>query len=643
MDSMGVVSLLCHILISISITTAQQCGNSGNFTNNSTFAENRNLILSSLASRIVTAKGGFYNNATIGQDPNKVSALAICRGDSTPTNCSVCVNSTSEQLISDCPVQNDAFSWGGGLCMVRYAIRPFFGVLDLEPVDAGYNTADMSWSSGNFYEIWSSLMARVVVKASMGNSSLKYATGQANLTYLGTIYALMQCTPDLSESDCKYCLEQNVNHFENCCQGQQGGYVLRPSCLLRWDMYPFYTPMSDTEAPSPLPPPSQPPTSLLPITGNGGIGLRTTVMIVIASIVAATLVAPLFILYKRRKTKQHFKSEAQLESLQVNFGLIKVATDNFSDNKKLGQGGFGAVYKGTLPDGQEIAVKRLSRNSHQGELEFKNEVMLVAKLQHRNLVRFIGFSMEREERLLIYEYIPNSSLDHFIYDPNKRLLLDWATLYKIIEGVARGLLYLHEDSRLRIIHRDLKPSNILIDAEMNPKISDFGMARLFAVDQTQDNTRRIVGTYGYMAPEYVMRGRLSTKSDVFSFGVLVLEIISGHKNSNNCVGEDLENLLTYAWRNWNEGTASNLIDPALGVDSRSKMLRCIQIGLLCVQEDVANRPRMSSVVVMLRSQIVSIPVPSRPAFYMHTTIEPETSILVQSSINEASISEEYPR
>ncbi|KAF9610143.1 hypothetical protein IFM89_020275 [Coptis chinensis] len=272
--------------------------------------------------------------------------------------------------------------------------------------------------------------------------------------------------------------------------------------------------------------------------------------------------------------RKHVDEISNVESLQFNFGTVRAATDNFSDANKLGQGGFGPVYKGRLLDGREIAVKRLSRNSVQGVIEFKNEALLVVKLQHRNLVKLLGFCLEEDEKLLIYEFVPNASLDHFIFDPIKRTYLDWETRYKIIGGIAQGLLYLHEDSRHRIVHRDLKAGNILLDAKMNPKIADFGMARLFVMDQIEDTTNRIVGTYGYMAPEYAMHGQFSVKSDVFSFGVLILEIISGRKNKCSFQSERAEDLLSYAWKLWEGGTALELIEPALKEQySRTEVMR----------------------------------------------------------------------
>ncbi|KAM3701690.1 hypothetical protein ACJW31_05G193600 [Castanea mollissima] len=303
-----------------------------------------------------------------------------------------------------------------------------------------------------------------------------------------------------------------------------------------------------------------------------------------------------------------------LELPLFNFNFVAFATNNFSEENKLGEGGFGPVYKGKLPGGQEIAVKRLSVRSCQGLEEFKNEIILIAKLQHRNLVRLLGCSIQGEEKMLLYEYMPNKSLDCFLFDPSKQALLDWRKRFTIIEGIARGLLYLHRDSRLRIIHRDLKASNILLDEEMNPKISDFGMARIFGGNQHEANTNRVVGTFGYMSPEYAMEGLFSVKSDVYSFGVLLLEIVSGRKNTSFRLSE-YASLIGHAWHLWNEEKAMELIDPSIRDScSRDEVLRCIHLGMLCVQDSAAQRPTMSSVVLMLESEGATLPLPRQPTF-----------------------------
>ncbi|XP_022992272.1 LOW QUALITY PROTEIN: G-type lectin S-receptor-like serine/threonine-protein kinase CES101 [Cucurbita maxima] len=310
------------------------------------------------------------------------------------------------------------------------------------------------------------------------------------------------------------------------------------------------------------------------------------------------------------------------------FESIVSATNNFAEDCKLGQGGFGPVYKGVLGDGLEVAIKRLSKNSGQG-LEFKNETILIAKLQHTNLVRLIGCCIDREEKLLVYEYMPNKSLDSFLFDSEKKLILDWDKRFHIIQGIVQGLLYLHYYSRVRKIHRDLKVSNILLDNEMNAKISDFGMARVFKPSEHEANTSRVVGTYGYISPEYAMEGIFSIKSDVYSFGILLLEIITGKKNYNNYDTERPLNLIGYAWELWVNGRGEELIDSDFcNSDQKPKVLRCIHVGLLCVQQAPADRPTMLDVYLMINNDSTQVLPPKQPAFFISqnpnsSELEPE--------------------
>ncbi|BFG27546.1 hypothetical protein CerSpe_138200 [Prunus speciosa] len=634
------------------------CPNTTTFTPNSTFQSNLNRLLSTLSSN-ATRPSGFYNATASSRTPNDtVYGLFRCRGDVAATDtCKSCVSTATSEAVQRCPTEKQVVIWYDD-CMLRYSNESFFSTAAESPAIYMSNTQNATEPT-RFNQVLATCMNEVATEAS--TDADKFATSQANVSGFISIYSLGQCTQDLSAADCNQCLRGAIAQFPSCCNGKIGGRVFNPSCYVGYEVYPFYL-QNSTSAPQPSPGVLSPPPPLPP-KGKSKISKLTIVAIVAPIAVSVLLfIAGCCFITRRARKKRSAAAEAPsgendistIESLQFDFSAIVAATNNFSDENKLGEGGFGQVYKGILSNGQEVGVKRLSRNSGQGAEEFKNEMVLVAKLQHRNLVRLYGFCLEGEEKILVYEYVSNRSLDYFLFDPEKQGQLDWSRRYKIIAGIARGIMYLHEDSRLRIIHRDLKASNILLDGEMHPKISDFGMARIFGVDQTQANTSRIVGTYGYMSPEYAMHGQFSVKSDLYSFGVLLLEIISGKKNSYFFQTDAAEDLVSHAWKLWRDGTPLELLDPSMRDSySRSEVIRCIHIGLLCVQEDPADRPTMQSVVLMLNSYSVTLPLPEQPAFFLRSrtegnmpkiTLESDLSISKSTpSVDEGSITAVYPR
>ncbi|GAB4830986.1 Cysteine-rich receptor-like protein kinase, variant 2 [Ancistrocladus abbreviatus] len=397
------------------------CPNTTLFAPKTTFQTNRNRLLSSLASNAIQPNGFYNTSVSSTGGGSAVYGLFLCRGDDSLDTCETCVKTAVNYTLQNCPTGKRVMLWYDE-CMIRYSNESFFGA-------AGYGFAYYMrnrYYAGNataFMNLVDDIMNEIAATAATGGSGKKFATKHVNFTASETVYALAQCTPDLSSSLCYQCLSQCIGHLPDCCDRKQGGRVLYGSCNVRYEIYPFYSLVVDAaapaHAPAPLlpPPASQPNTSIrrgtTPATARGQ--KRSMVKVIVATVVP--IVAALVILIvsgiclltrKRKKLKtanidrnvseSFSESFTMEETLQYDFTRLEVATDNFSSDNKVGQGGFGAVYKGTLPNGQKIAVKRLYANSCQGAEQFKNEVELLAKLQHRNLVRLLGFCLVGVEK-----------------------------------------------------------------------------------------------------------------------------------------------------------------------------------------------------------------------------------------------------
>lgn len=283
------------------------------------------------------------------------------------------------------------------------------------------------------------------------------------------------------------------------------------------------------------------------------------------------------------------------------FSHILAATDNFSEKKLVGKGGFGYVYKGNLINGLNVAIKRFDAcSSYQGPHEFRTEIDAIPNLRHKNIIGLLGYCVQGEESILVYEYMSNKCLASVIADETKRGLLDWSKRLQIIKGIADGLAFLHGHSQMCIVHRDIKPSNILLDHEMNAKITDFGLALMLAPKSTAEVL--VVGTYGYADPEYIVTGKISEKADIYGFGIVLFEIISGRSIHSYMKAEGTRELPYPAYAHkYNPKTLHKLVDPLLRVDEheRAQIMECVRVAQLCVDHRAKHRPVMSEVVTML--------------------------------------------
>ncbi|XP_022641394.1 cysteine-rich receptor-like protein kinase 10 isoform X2 [Vigna radiata var. radiata] len=587
------------------------CPTNASYNSTATFENNLKFLLQSLVSNVSESDGSYSTFMGLGT-ANVASGSLLCRGDVSLATCNDCIITAATEVTQLCPNKTESIIWYDE-CMIRFT-NTYFNPVSIEPGASLSNDENISASdSVSFNSTLFGLLDDLVEETASSDSVRKFATGDrefAGSSAQRRVYALTECDPELTNSNCEQCLQNAISTLPSCCEGKQGARALLAWCNVRYELFQFYN-ESATSAPS---------------SGNNNYVIRVILIVALVIVSIILLCGVCYFILKRSKKRyntllrENFGEESStLESLQFDLATVEVATKKFSHENRIGEGGFGDVYKGILPDGREIAVKKLSHSSGQAE-----------------------------EKMLIYEFVPNKSLDYLLFDPYKSNQMTWSDRYRIIQGITQGILYLHEHSRLKVIHRDLKPSNILLDNDMNAKISDFGLARMVGVDQYQRETKRIVGTYGYMSPEYAMHGQFSEKSDVFSFGVIILEIVSAKKNAREVFSDD-DDLLSYAWDQWRDRTPLNILDKNIKEScNHSEVIKCIQIGLLCVQEKPHDRPTMTQVVSYLNSSLSELPFPEKPINSNQSGLVQKMLIGGSSSgsaqtINEMSVSIFIPR
>lgn len=428
----------------------------------------------------------------------------------------------------------------------------------------------------------------------------------------------------MGKEGCRDCLEKAIGQVKRCVSRREGR-AMNSGCYLRYSDHKFYNGHGHRV-----------------LHGLYNKGVVVAIVLTMSALVMLILLATYVIIVKVSKTKQEQRNLGLVSrrfknsKTKFKYETLEKATDYFSTKKTLGEGGNGTVFLGILPNGKSVAVKRLVFNTREWVEEFFNEVNLISGIQHKNLVKLLGCSIEGPESLLVYEYVPNKSLDNFLFDESKSKSLKWNQRLNIILGTAEGLAYLH-GSPVRIIHRDIKTSNVLLDDQLNPKVADFGLARCLGTDKTHLSTG-IAGTLGYMAPEYVVRGQLTEKADVYSYGVLVLEIACGTRNNVFVPGAG--HLLHRVWNLYRLNRLVEALDPCLNDEkllqvqgSQAEVCKVLCVGLLCAQASPSLRPSMDEVIRMLTERDYPIPSPTNPPFLRISSLATECSSTASCSSN----------
>lgn len=551
--------------------------------------------------------------ALVGTGPDSNYGLAQCYGDLSLQDCILCY-AEARTVLPSCFPNNGGRIYLDG-CFMRVQNYSFYHEYS-GPNDT-YVCGNTTRKNRLFEDTVRQAMTNAVTVASSDTDYFAREQMLVSGTGNESVYVLADCWRTLSPSSCRTCLENASASISKCLPWSEGR-ALNTGCFMRY---------SDTNFLNPV-----------PVTASSNNrGKIIAIVVSVVSSVAVLTVASMIAVYiwkhryiqKKRKGSYDAKKLAKMlndSSLNFKYSTVERATGNWDESNKLGQGGFGTVYKGVLPDGREIAVKRLFFNNKFRAADFYNEVNMISSVEHKNLVRLLGCSCSGPESILVYEYLPNMSLDRFIFDSTKGKALNWEKRFDIIIGTAEGLVYLHENTKSRIIHRDIKAANILLDLRLRAKIADFGLARSFQDDKSHISTA-IAGTLGYMAPEYLAHGQLTEKADVYSFGVLILEVVTGMENNRSKTTEYTDSLVAIAWNHFQQNKVEEILDPNLMMhvypnsNYKKEAAKVIQVGLLCAQESPSLRPSMSMALKMLAKDDEPLPAPSNPPFIDEKTME----------------------
>ncbi|CAI0455135.1 unnamed protein product [Linum tenue] len=580
--------------------------------------------MDALSSQLINNKQKFatyhLNNSAI-----PFYALIQCHADLSQTDCLLCYAAARTKLPRCLPAVSARIYLDG--CFLRYENYSFY-TESVSPAIDNF-TCGSAAAAGAEFEFAESVKYAVanVTRNAAASEGVSGFFGVAEVG--GRAYALAQCWESVGRDGCRECLSKAAAAVVGGCLPRREGRALNAGCYLKYSDHKFYGDGGVRVHVA---------TALFEFSGDSTLGVIMAIALASAAFAMLTLFAAYAIHIKRLKAKQGMDPETISLSMNFKYETLEKATDYFSLSKKLGQGGAGTVFIGSLPNGQTVAVKRLIFNTSQWVEEFFNEVNLISGIQHKNLVKLLGCSIEGPESLLVYEYVPNKSLDQFLFEKNSKVVtLSWKQRLNIVVGAAEGLAYLHGErgSPVRIIHRDIKSSNVLLDEDFNAKIADFGLVRHFGADKSHLSTG-IAGTIGYMAPEYLVRGQLTEKADVYSFGVLVLEIVSG-KRCNAVIGES-NSLLQAVWFYYRTNRLIEAVDSSLDSDfPADEALTVLRIGLLCSQASVSLRPSMGQVIEMLTNRDSEIAAPSQPPFMRGTDLmDPDASFRSRSTYSSVS-------